>query len=160
MTAGGPPHPLPELAAAAGLSGWNLRCNRCGRWGADWVDGQRPGWGALALCDPHAVELADELRRHERALAELRRVVFEQPTPAVTSSSLVRITVDGEQVPVVVRRGQVWERTSLDTVERFEVLWVRGGQAQCRRTGANARTTTRMVSGFRRYRLIRDVAQP
>jgi hypothetical protein len=66
-------------AAAAGVLGSNLRCNRCGSFGAAWVPNERPGWGALALCPPHQEELAAEHRRHREALAVLRAVNFEQP---------------------------------------------------------------------------------
>lgn len=58
--------------------GWNLRCNRCGLYGALWYSGERPGWGSLALCDPHADELYAEHQRHREALAELRAVNYEQ----------------------------------------------------------------------------------
>lgn len=68
-------------AKALNLLGWNLRCNRCGTFGAQWVPGERPGWyfGNLALCPPHRQELADVRERHERELAEVRQVNFEQP---------------------------------------------------------------------------------
>lgn len=71
-----------EEALDFGLLGSNLRCNRCGSFGAEWIPNQRPGWGSLALCPPHRDELKTELRRHEQALRELRTVAFEQP-PAV-----------------------------------------------------------------------------
>lgn len=81
-TAGGPPQPTIDAAKAAGLRGWNLRCNRCGLYGARWLAGERPGFGALALCDPHAAELLAENRRHTAMLAELRAVNYEQePEP-------------------------------------------------------------------------------
>lgn len=79
--AGGPPQPTEQQARAAGLRGANLRCNRCGMWGAMWWQGQRPGWGALAVCDPHGAELEAELIRHDQALTVLRAVNFEQPHP-------------------------------------------------------------------------------
>lgn len=66
-------------AAEAGRMGWNLRCNRCGQFGATWIPGQRPGWGSLALCSPHEAELNQEIRRHDQAMAALRKVEFEQP---------------------------------------------------------------------------------
>lgn len=63
-------------------SGHNLVCNRCGTYGATWTGpDERPGWGCLALCPPHKEELAAEHRRHAAALAGLRRVNFEQPSP-------------------------------------------------------------------------------
>jgi hypothetical protein len=80
---GGSPLSTPEEAAAAGRLGWNLRCNRCGLFGARWISGMRPGWGALALCDPHADELEAEVGRHKSAMAVLGAVNFEQPTNAV-----------------------------------------------------------------------------
>jgi|1185.fasta_scaffold873829_2 hypothetical protein len=64
---------------SAPMPGWNLRCNRCGTFGADWVPNERPGWGSLALCSADAAELAAEHRRHWRALADLRSVNYEQP---------------------------------------------------------------------------------
>lgn len=63
-----------------GLTGWNLRCNRCGSYGAEWMQDQRPGWGALAACPPHRDEVRAELQRHREALARLREVNFHQPT--------------------------------------------------------------------------------
>lgn len=65
-------------AARPVVQGWNIRCNRCGTYGATWRVGERPGWGALALCDPHWDELAAEHRRHAEALRWLRAVNFEQ----------------------------------------------------------------------------------
>jgi hypothetical protein len=63
--------------------GHNLRCNRCGTFGAIWISEQRPGWGSLALCPPHEQELAAEHKRHQAALARLRKVNFEQPPPVI-----------------------------------------------------------------------------
>lgn len=62
--------------------GHNLRCNRCGTYGATWYQrshtvAERPGWGHMALCPPHKQELIDEHDRHEAALAWLRTVNFE-----------------------------------------------------------------------------------
>jgi hypothetical protein len=74
---GGNPLGTPEEAARAHRFGWNLRCNRCGLYGAMWHAGERPGWGDLALCDPHAEELEVEHRRHRDALQVLRAVNFE-----------------------------------------------------------------------------------
>lgn len=67
-----------EQARDAGLLGWNIRCNRCGSYGADWLPGERPGYGSLALCPTHAAELRAEHARHREALSLLRRVNFEQ----------------------------------------------------------------------------------
>jgi hypothetical protein len=75
------PFPTAAEAAAAGLTGWNLRCNRCGGYGAHWLPGRRPGWGALALCRPHQEALVLEEIRHRRALEELTAVNFEQDRP-------------------------------------------------------------------------------
>lgn len=70
-------------ARTAGLPGWNIRCNRCGTFGATWTDNavrtERPGWGALALCPPHKRELEEEHERHAAALRRLREVNYEQP---------------------------------------------------------------------------------
>lgn len=73
------PHPTREAAREAGVLGWNLRCNRCGWWGAYWFQGMRPRWGCLALCGPDAAALREEIRRHKRAMATLAKVDFEQP---------------------------------------------------------------------------------
>lgn len=72
------PFPTAEEAAEAGVTGWNLRCNRCGDYGATWHPGRRPGWGALALCAPDAAALLDEELRHRKAIQELTAVNFEQ----------------------------------------------------------------------------------
>ena len=74
----GPPLPTAEEAAAAGRMGWNLRCNSCGGYGATWIPGMRPGWGALALCHPHEKELYAMQRRHADELATLTTINFEQ----------------------------------------------------------------------------------
>lgn len=63
------------------LPGWNLRCNRCGNYGAKWLPGMRPGWGALALCPSDEAELWAEEERHQRAMRELTAVRFEQDRP-------------------------------------------------------------------------------
>ena len=65
-------------ARALHLPGWNLRCNLCGEHPADWIPDQRPGWGALALCDQHKAELASELTRHSEEMKRLRTINFEQ----------------------------------------------------------------------------------
>jgi hypothetical protein len=80
--------PTPDEARWLGLQGWNLRCNRCGLYGATWVPNQRPGWGALALCQPHAYELREEVERHDKAMRALREVRFEQPIPAPQMPSM------------------------------------------------------------------------
>ncbi len=61
------------------LPGWNIRCNHCGSYGADWTrDGARPGWGELALCPRHMGEYAAMKERHREELECFRRVRFEQ----------------------------------------------------------------------------------
>lgn len=77
-TASDAPHPTLEAARDVHAQGWNLRCNRCGGWGASWIRNERPGWGAAALCAPHARELHEEHQRHQAALAPLRAVSFAQ----------------------------------------------------------------------------------
>lgn len=67
-----------EEARRLCLSGWNIRCNRCGSYGAEWVRDMRPGWGSLALCPRHADELRDELDRHSTAMQALAQINFEQ----------------------------------------------------------------------------------
>ena len=61
--------------------GWNLRCNVCGEHPAQWHDGQRPGWGSLALCVQHSLELEQEIRRHNCEMVRLRTINFEQLYP-------------------------------------------------------------------------------
>lgn len=73
------PKDTPEEARDAGLTGWNLRCNSCGKYGAQWVPGMRPGWGDLALCHPEAKHLAAMQARHRHELGALTTVRFEQP---------------------------------------------------------------------------------
>ena len=65
-------------AMEAALPGWNLRCNLCGEHPAEWLLGERPGWGALALCAEHLAELREEQRRHREAMSRLRTINFEQ----------------------------------------------------------------------------------
>lgn len=72
------PFATAEEARAAAVLGWNLRCNRCGQYGATWIPKMRPGWGSLALCRPHAVELDAEQNRHGHAMRALVAVNFEQ----------------------------------------------------------------------------------
>ena len=56
----------------------NLRCNLCGSYGAEWLLGERPHWGALALCPKHKAELIAEKDRHEKEMKKLRTINFEQ----------------------------------------------------------------------------------
>jgi hypothetical protein len=67
-----------QEARRAVRAGWNLRCNRCGSYGASWCPGARPGWGALALCPLDLLELEAEHRRHQEALHRLQAVNYEQ----------------------------------------------------------------------------------
>lgn len=67
-------------------TGWNLRCNRCGTYGARWLAEERPGWGSLAVCPQHKDELTEEHRRHDAALAVLRKVNFEQTDRTIQHS--------------------------------------------------------------------------
>lgn len=75
----GAPKDTPEEARDARLMGWNLRCNSCGKYGAQWVPKMRPGWGDLALCHPEAKHLAAMQARHRWELAAHTTVNFEQP---------------------------------------------------------------------------------
>ena len=72
-----------EEALDFGVQGWNLRCNRCGSYGALWHAGERPGWGDLALCVTHSKELT----QLKNALNELRQVKFEQPPRTETDKA-------------------------------------------------------------------------
>lgn len=74
----GPPLPTPGEAAEAGRMGWNLRCNRCGGYGATWLVGARPNWGSLALCHPHAKEYGAMVLRHAGEMELFTNVKFEQ----------------------------------------------------------------------------------
>lgn len=67
-----------EEARKLHLPGWNIRCNLCGDYGADWIPNERPGWGSLCLCDRHKQELNDERRRHNAEMRRLRTINFEQ----------------------------------------------------------------------------------
>lgn len=67
------PFPTSEEAKMAGAHGWNLCCQRCGRWGAAWYYCRptHPEWGDMAMCAPHAKALRNEVRRHQAAVKEL-----------------------------------------------------------------------------------------
>jgi hypothetical protein len=67
-----------EQAREQALPGWNIRCNLCGSYGASWLMKARPGWGALALCPTHREEYLAELARHDKAIATLSVINFEQ----------------------------------------------------------------------------------
>lgn len=67
-----------EEAKAKGVLGWNIRCNLCGSYGAEWVRGERPGWGSLALCPKCKAELIAEKDRHAKEMSRLRTINFEQ----------------------------------------------------------------------------------
>ena len=79
----------------------NIRCNRCGKYGANWYHDERPGWGCLALCPEHAHELDDEYKRHYEALKPLRAVNFEQETGTIKALSIrepwISMIADGEK---------------------------------------------------------------
>jgi len=70
-----------DEALALGLSGWDLRCNRCGSYGAEWLPRERPGWGSLAACPTHAAEIREEHERHDSTMRELRKINFHQDPP-------------------------------------------------------------------------------
>lgn len=67
-----------DQAKSKALRGWNLRCNLCGEYPAQWIHGARPGWGDLALCDTHKAAFDAEVARHESAMSELRTINYEQ----------------------------------------------------------------------------------
>lgn len=60
------------------LIGWNIRCNFCGDYGAEWIKSARPGWGDLALCPQHEEEYQRMIRRHEKEKQRFRNVKYEQ----------------------------------------------------------------------------------
>ena len=70
-----------EQAKKMELSGYNIRCNLCGNYGADWISEQRPNWGCLALCEVHKNELQNEIKRHNNEMSRLRTINFEQDIP-------------------------------------------------------------------------------
>ena len=67
-----------EEARELNLSGWNIRCNYCGSYGARWIPNARPGWGNLCLCEQHENEYDEEMRRHKKELKRLRTINYEQ----------------------------------------------------------------------------------
>jgi len=75
-------------AAEKELNGWNLCCNVCGIFGAEWIANARPGWGSLALCPEHKKSWEDEQERHRLFLTSFK-VAFEQPSCARDASNMV-----------------------------------------------------------------------
>ncbi len=68
-----------EEARALGLTGWNIRCNVCGDYGAAWWHRvTRIGFGSYALCELDRVRAEQELDRHYTALEEVLKVNYEQ----------------------------------------------------------------------------------
>ena len=61
-----------------------LRCNLCGSYDAEWIYGERPGFGALALCPKHKAELIAEKERHDREISRLRTINYEQHEPKLS----------------------------------------------------------------------------
>ncbi len=59
-----------------GITGWNIRCNKCGSYGAEWRFGLLPGYGAF--CPTHTAQWNEEMRRHTAAKRDLMEVKFEQ----------------------------------------------------------------------------------
>lgn len=66
-----------EEAKERCLLGWNIRCNVCGNYGAKWIYGARPGWGALALCPEHEKEYNEMVYRHKEEIKNFTDVKFE-----------------------------------------------------------------------------------
>lgn len=60
------------------IQGWNIRCNLCGNYGASWIYGARPGWGALALCPEHEKEYKEMIERHKKEIRKFTNANFEQ----------------------------------------------------------------------------------
>lgn len=67
-----------EEAKRQCVLGWNIRCNKCGSYGAVWIKSGRPGWGSLALCPIHEQLYLAEMKRHSEELLWLAKIEFEQ----------------------------------------------------------------------------------
>jgi hypothetical protein len=72
-----------EEAKAKRMPGWNIRCNQCGSYGAEWVhtiatNTARPGFGALALCPDHVKQLRKIVKDFQNEIKEFRKINFEQ----------------------------------------------------------------------------------
>ena len=78
------------------LPGWNLRCNLCGEYPANWIPNERPGVGCLALCPKHEAELKAENERHRIAINKLRVINYEQLSEAEFKAELNRIDREGD----------------------------------------------------------------
>jgi hypothetical protein len=83
---------LMRVAADAGISGWNIRCNLCGAFGASWIINARPGWGSLALCPSHKEAYEAEMSRHRGVISTLSQINFEQPVFADAAASMALCT--------------------------------------------------------------------
>ncbi|MFH1226798.1 MAG: hypothetical protein V1701_02705 [Planctomycetota bacterium] len=63
------------------IPGWNIKCNLCGDYGANWITrtpSAKPRFGCLALCHKHEKEYLDEEDRHRKEIARLSVINFEQ----------------------------------------------------------------------------------
>ncbi len=70
-----------EQARELCVRGWNIRCNLCGSYGANWIHRTpcaRPGWGSLSLCPEHEAEYIAEETRHAAEMRRLRTINYEQ----------------------------------------------------------------------------------
>lgn len=68
-----------EEALDFGLLGWNLRCGRCGSFGAEWIQQVGRMGNTMAFCPPHRDEIRAEQRRHTEAMHALTAERFRQP---------------------------------------------------------------------------------
>ena len=112
----------------------NLRCNRCGEYGASWYNNERPGWGSLALCNKHARELDDEYKRHYEALKPMRVVNFEQEHIPVKALSIkepwISMIANGEKT-IETRTWQTKHRGDLLLVGSSKPEGPYAGKAAC-----------------------------
>ena len=68
-------------AVKAGVHGWNLICNVCGKFGARWRYYARTETGGLAACEGCGSAIKAEIERHELEMRKLTEVKFRnQPS--------------------------------------------------------------------------------
>jgi hypothetical protein len=67
-----------ENARKRKIPGWNIRCNYCGSYGAEWISNERLGWGSLALCPYHEEMFLAEQSRHKEFMKKIQTINFEQ----------------------------------------------------------------------------------
>ena len=103
-------------ARAAFLPGWNLRCNLCGEYPANWIADMRPGIGALALCDQHRLELEKIQDDYKKSLEKFRLIKFEQLSEFDFRQELKRIKKGGEMAGLDPRTGKILTRARAEAL--------------------------------------------